>query len=247
MVVHGDDFTFSAEENELLKIKNKMEEWYEIKFRGIMGSALKDIKEIIIFGRMLRWTEDGLEYIADEKLRQELMKSTGIGESANGAVGPAVKDDDEEEEEKPGKADARQYRADAARMNYLAQDRSDVQYAAKEICTCMSNPTTRGMRKLKRAVGYSAKAKQVAWHMNEIEEMPFFIDVHVDSDWAGCKTTRRSTSGGMLDVGGVVVKSWSRAQKSLALSQEKRSITRWLAETQNLLACKRWRRTSAGA
>jgi hypothetical protein len=79
VVVHGDDFTFSGEEDALLKIKNKMEEWYAIKLRGIMGSALKDIKEIVILGRTLRWTDDGLEYIADEKHRQELMKSTGMG------------------------------------------------------------------------------------------------------------------------------------------------------------------------
>ena len=90
------------------------------------------------------------------------MKSTGMGESANGAVGPAVKDDDEEEEEKLGKADARQYRADAARLNYLAQVRSVVQYAAKEIFTCMSNPTTKGLRKLQRAVSGEGEAGGLA-------------------------------------------------------------------------------------
>ncbi len=44
------------------------------------------------------------------------------------------------------------------------------------------------------------------------------VVVYVDSDWAGCKTTRRSTSGGIIVVSGVVVKSWSTTQSTVATS-----------------------------
>ena len=44
------------------------------------------------------------------------------------------------------------------------------------------------------------------------------VDVYVDSDWAGCLQTRRSTSGGLVVVGGGTVKSWSSTQGSIALS-----------------------------
>ena len=44
------------------------------------------------------------------------------------------------------------------------------------------------------------------------------VKVFVDSDWAGCKSTRASTSGGIVSWGGSVLKSWSRTQKSIALS-----------------------------
>ena len=44
------------------------------------------------------------------------------------------------------------------------------------------------------------------------------IFVYVDSDWAGCKTTRKSTSGGAVTWGGGLLKSWSRSQGSQALS-----------------------------
>ncbi len=44
------------------------------------------------------------------------------------------------------------------------------------------------------------------------------VVVYVDSDWAGCKTTRRSTSGGIIVVSGMVVKSWSTTQSTVATS-----------------------------
>lgn len=45
-----------------------------------------------------------------------------------------------------------------------------------------------------------------------------FIDVYVDSDWAGDKISRKSTTGAILKVGNDVVKTYSRNQKTIALS-----------------------------
>ena len=36
VVVHGDDFTFSGTKVELDKMRRKMEEWYDIKNRGMV-------------------------------------------------------------------------------------------------------------------------------------------------------------------------------------------------------------------
>ena len=44
------------------------------------------------------------------------------------------------------------------------------------------------------------------------------ILVYVDSDWAGCKSTRKSTSGGAVTWGGGLLKSWSRSQGPVAIS-----------------------------
>ena len=40
----------------------------------------------------------------------------------------------------------------------------------------------------------------------------------MDSDWAGCLSTRKSTSGGVLSVAGTAMKSWSSTQGSVATS-----------------------------
>ena len=52
---------------------------------------------------------------------------------------------------------------------------------------------------------------------NGNEEHKVWIDVQVDSDWAG-NEDRKSTSGGIILIGGVGVKHWSRTQKTRALS-----------------------------
>ena len=39
-----------------------------------------------------------------------------------------------------------------------------------------------------------------------------------DSDWAGCRVTGRSTSGGALMIGGHFLKGWSRTQNNVTCS-----------------------------
>jgi hypothetical protein len=44
------------------------------------------------------------------------------------------------------------------------------------------------------------------------------MDGFTDSDWAGCKRTAKSTSGGVIMLGSHCLKSWSATQKSVTLS-----------------------------
>ena len=48
--------------------------------------------------------------------------------------------------------------------------------------------------------------------------MPETIDVIVDSDFAGCPTTRKSTSGGIVKLGEHRTRAWSSNQAVVALS-----------------------------
>ena len=47
---------------------------------------------------------------------------------------------------------------------------------------------------------------------------PTIIRAYVDSDWAGCRKTRKSTSGGVLYVGEAAVRGWSSTQAVHVLS-----------------------------
>ena len=42
--------------------------------------------------------------------------------------------------------------------------------------------------------------------------------VAVDSDWAGCRKTRKSTSGGCMMIGNHLLRSWSSTQPIIAMS-----------------------------
>ena len=50
------------------------------------------------------------------------------------------------------------------------------------------------------------------------QDMPTAIDVYVDTDFAGCASTRRSTSGGCALLGQCLIKHWSKTQTTISLS-----------------------------
>ena len=80
------------------------------------------------------------------------------------------------------------FRGAAARANYLAADRMDVQFAAKEICRWMACPTEGGMAARKRLGRYLVKAKRVVYRYDW--QSASHIDVYSDTDWAGCPRKR---------------------------------------------------------
>ena len=52
----------------------------------------------------------------------------------------------------------------------------------------------------------------------DYQAMPETVDVMVDTDFAGCLTTRKSTSGGIVKIGDHCLKTWSSNQAVIALS-----------------------------
>ena len=52
----------------------------------------------------------------------------------------------------------------------------------------------------------------------DFQEEPEAVNGFSDSDWAGCRRTAKSTSGGCVMKGGHCIKSWSSTQKSISLS-----------------------------
>ena len=115
------------------------------------------------------------------------------------------------------KEEATKYRGLAARANCLAQDRPDIMYATKEICRHMASPSTGAWKKMKR-LGRYLKGKRRLVLKYEWQKRGTEIEGYSDSDWAGCRVTGKSTSGGVIMVGGHFIKGWSRTQGSVTLS-----------------------------
>ena len=112
---------------------------------------------------------------------------------------------------------ASRYRALVARANYLAQYRLDIQYATKELCRDMSQPKIRSWTALKRLGRYlwtNPRATQEFHRQGKQDK----LTVWVDTDYAGCQRTRKSTSGGNICLGRHVAKAWSATQKVVSLS-----------------------------
>ena len=114
----------------------------------------------------------------------------------------------EEELEELSIKEASLYRAMTARGNYLSQDRSDVQFAVKELSRGMSCPTVLDRNQLKRFGRYLIDRPRIINFFQYQEEVTI-IDGWSDSDYAGCRRTRKSTSGGLIMLGSHLIKSWS--------------------------------------
>jgi hypothetical protein len=153
--VHGDDFTSTGGKLSLDWFEAAMQERYELTIGPRLGPGPSDAKEASILNRIVRWTDDALEYEADPRQAEKLIIECGL-EGANSVATPGVKETkaqvSEDEPLDPKLHTA--FRAAAARANYLAADRVDCQYSAKEVCRWMSSPTTSAWAALKRLVRY---------------------------------------------------------------------------------------------
>ena len=216
--VHGDDFTSAGPKCELDWFEDKLEAKYELKKGGRLGPAPSDKKELTVLNRVIRWTDGGIEYEADPRQSERLLEGLGLDAGCKSTATPGLKAIIEQlKEDKLLDADNHTvFRALAARANYLAQDRIDIQFAAKEVCRFMSAPTETSEAALKRMGRY------LIGHPRMLYTYPFQraegIDVYSDTDWSGCPRTRRSTSGGCIMIGKHCIRTWSSTQPSVTLS-----------------------------
>ena len=217
LTVHGDDFfaTGRAEDRE----------WFEKTLLGLFegkvkGRLVKSEDELRLLNRVVRRTEDGYEWEADQRHAELLIAGLGLAPDSKPLTNPGrkltAKELDAELVPLDGRA-ATEFRAMTARANFLASDRPDIAFAVKELCRAMSSPTTRDSDALKRLARYLLGRPRLIMHFGW-QDTPGALDVYTDSDWAGCVRTRKSTSGGAVLRGRHVLKTWSGTQATIALS-----------------------------
>lgn len=116
-------------------------------------------------------------------------------EDCNKVATPGIKTPDDEDETQLDPTQGSKYTQIVARLNYLAQDRCDIQYAVKELAKFAADPTTSARERLKRLGKFiSNKPRYVIVY--KPQSNLFAVNGMTDSDWAGDKTTRRSTNAG---------------------------------------------------
>jgi hypothetical protein len=89
--VHGDDFTSAAEKRHLDWFESALEDKYELKRGGRFGPGPEDSKEITVLNRVLRYTDQGLEYEADQRHADLLIKEMKIEDQKDWMIKAIVK------------------------------------------------------------------------------------------------------------------------------------------------------------
>ena len=93
VVVHGDDFTALGTAEGLDAYEKGMQEAFECKLKGRLGTGANDCKEMRVLNRIVRITNDGLLYEADPRHAEMLIKAFNL-EGAKAVVTPGVKSND---------------------------------------------------------------------------------------------------------------------------------------------------------
>ncbi len=251
--VHGDDFSSTGRERDLQWFERKMKEEFEVKTK-LLGPKPHHEKQVRILNRVIEWQEGGLTYEADQRHAEIVVKELQL-ESAKAVATPGTRDDashgssmgeiefeglanSKEDAVLLSKEEVTKYRGLSARLNYLAQDRPDLQYAVKEVARRMASPRRGDWALMKRVGRYLLGAPRA------VQEFPWqglqdHLHTYVDSDWAGCKTSCRSTNGGVAKIGWHLIKSWSTTQATVAMSSaeaELYSLTKGAANSLGFMA-----------
>ena len=219
--VHGDDFVFVGLDEDLDFVEDLLKSKYDLKVRGRLGSGENDKKSIDMLGRTIKLHDWGITWEGDDRHRKLIMEQFGFDKDSKILTKNGYKDEEDEEKSphKLNKHECKEYRTLAARMNYMAQDNLVIQFAAKEVCRRMASPDEEDFARAKRLARFIAGVKTVEWEYPwQEEEETRVLRVLADSDWAGCRRTRRSTSGGVMMIGQHPLKTWSVTQITVATS-----------------------------
>ncbi len=88
--VYGDDFTSAGPKKHLDWFKSELEKSYELTETARLGPGPHDAKEGRILNRVVRWTDEGIEYEADPRHAEKLVEQMGLS-GANATATPGMK------------------------------------------------------------------------------------------------------------------------------------------------------------
>ena len=114
------------------------------------------------------------------------------------------------------------YRRIVGKLQWMTYTRPDLSFATKELARSLQQPTYLDMKKMKHTLRYLQGTKDYKFILHpttipQNKDIPI-LDVYVDADWAGCTTTRKSTTGFAIKYLGATIHFGSRTQAIVALA-----------------------------
>ena len=153
----------------------------------------------------------------------ELLERFGMKE-CNTESTPMVSRLTDKDPEKLDKNEHELYRNMVGSLLYLAcWTRPDISFAVSELSRFVSSPGSSHMKAVKHLLRYLRGSREMGLNYSRPSnhgpmDKPNVLWGFVDSDWAGCQDTRRSTSGFTLMLNGAAVSWKSKRQTVVALS-----------------------------
>ena len=200
------EFTDKLSQEVLLKVEGELKPQTSVNF---LGRTLRHNGNSIDVSMSTAYVTDMLKLYGMETSKP----SPTTGSSTVSKVQPEPLDRNEH----------KKYRAIVGKLLWLALIRPDISYATKELSRDLTAPTTESITKVKHLLRYIAGTKDYCQRLCpnvtlESSNCTLDLDCYVDSDWAGCRSTRKSTSGTVVQILNSTVSFGSRTQGTIALS-----------------------------
>jgi len=219
--VHGDDFAFLGTLTQLMWVEAEIGKHIAMKRTGLLGSGPGEDKEVRCLNRLIRYDKDNdlIEWECDPRHVELIISGMGLNPQSKGVSTPgvAIAPVEPSVDEALKGAQATHYRGVTMRAAYISQDRPELLFATKEAARNMQNPTASSLEKLKRLARYLVAHPRVVQVFRRQGPQSVITQL-TDSDHAGCKVTRRSTSAGVSMHGGHMLAAFSTTQKPIATS-----------------------------
>lgn len=197
VIVHGDDFTPTGPQQQLNWLRKLLDEAYGCKHQWL-GPDSGEEKSVRIPNRIICWEGGGITYEVDPRHVEVVIEQMEFVE-AKSASSPGTREEQtkvhDTESDEMFLADASGYRMLIARLKFLSMDRPDIQYSTKEASKCMAKPHQHHWHLLKRIGRYFVEAPRVVQMFNWQSGVSS-VEGYSGSDWAGDRSSRKSTSGG---------------------------------------------------
>ena len=87
----------------------------------------------------------------------------------------------------------------------------------------MARPTTGAWEMLKRVGWHPKERPRLVWKFGW-QAPTTIIDITSDASWAGCRRSRKSTTGGTIMIGNHLIRSYTKTQAVVAKSPSKSEL-----------------------
>ena len=208
---HMDDYLFVGPRRHLEHLTEDMATTMLLR-----GVQFVDVGKppIRFLGLVIDRQQKGFRLRVNPQLIEDIVGDAGVGTSGRGGATPGLKDRVLDETPLNPEEHA-YYRTQVGRLLFMSSLRPDLQYTVGQLSRHVSRPTVSDQTALKRCIRYLSATRDGT--LDLFPQGRLSLVAWADSDWAG-GADRRSVSGGLIQLCGCCVLSWSRTQASYALS-----------------------------
>ena len=201
VLAYVDDLVFFGSEADVSALVQDLQKDLLLKMTG----TLNENQSVIFLGRNLKRTSTFISVGMSPAYIENMLELYGL-KQCRSSLAPGTDTLRKQLDSEPLSAeDHKRFRRVVGQLLWLSSVRPDIMFATKELSRGLSSPTSQHESKAKHLLRYPSGTRDFAQRLQPTlslspKHKAIDVNIFVDSDWAGCHDTRRSTSGVSLFV-----------------------------------------------